>query len=41
MVGPWPHDIHSNMEAGKRIGHTEEAAQDSHRYMRKREKRRG
>lgn len=41
LVGPWPHDIHSNMEAGKRIGHTEEAAQDSHRYMRKREKRRG
>lgn len=24
LVGPWPHDIHSNMEAGKRIGHTEE-----------------
>lgn len=37
LVGPWPQDIHSNMEAGRRTGHTEEAAQDSHRYEEERE----
>lgn len=40
LVGPWPHDIHPNMETGRRTGHTEEAAQDSYRCMRQRERKR-